>query len=122
MGYDTEFEGRFELDRPLTTHHKCVLDDFNDTRHDDILFNGLPGIWCNWVPSNDGTAIVYDGQEKFYHYAEWIQYLIEHFLKPWGYTVNGEVSWFGENRSDVGKIVVKNNVVTKKRGKVVIQL
>lgn len=124
MGYNTEFEGRFELDRPLTIEHKRILDQFSDTRHDNISLGplGNKSIWCNWVPSSDGTAIVYNEQEKFYDYAEWIQYLIEKFLKPWGYTVNGEVSWFGESRTDVGKIIVKNNVVTKKRGKVVIEI
>lgn len=80
--------------------------------------DGQPGLWCGWVPNNEGTAIVWDGGEKFYHYEEWVEYLIEHFLKPWGYVLNGEVEWQGEERDDRGMIVVDNNVVKVKVAKV----
>jgi hypothetical protein len=73
---------------------------------------GQPGLWCQWVPSPDGTAIVWDEGEKFYDYVEWLQYLIEHFLAPWGYKLNGTVKWYGEDHDDRGRIVVKDNVVT----------
>jgi hypothetical protein len=73
-----------------------------------------PGLWCQWVPTEDGTGIEWDGSEKFYEYIKWLEYLIENFLKPWGYKVNGLVEWFGEERSDTGEITVKDNVVTSK--------
>lgn len=76
---------------------------------------GQPGLWCQWVPSEDGLRIEWDGGEKFYHYVAWLKYLIEHFLKPWGHVLNGEVEWAGEDPSDRGKIVVKNNAVTTLR-------
>jgi len=28
-----------------------------------------PGLWCQWIPSDDGTAIEWDGGEKFYEYV-----------------------------------------------------
>jgi len=71
-----------------------------------------PGLWCQWQPDEDGEYIEQDGGEKFYNYTEWIEYLIEHFLAPWGYTVNGEVDWDGEESGDDGTITVENNVVT----------
>jgi hypothetical protein len=70
-----------------------------------------PGLWCQWCPTEDGEGIEWDGVEKFYDYTEWLEYLINHFLKVWGYTLNGEVEWSGESGGDVGKIYVKNNVV-----------
>jgi hypothetical protein len=70
-----------------------------------------PGLWCQWIPLSDGTGIEWDGNEKFYNYVEWLQYLIEHFLKPWGYTLNGNVQWQGEEMGDVGMIAVKDNVL-----------
>lgn len=70
-----------------------------------------PGLWCQWIPSEDGTAIKWDGGEKFYNYVEWIQYLITHFLIRWGYTLNGEVLWQGEETGDLGKICISNNIV-----------
>ena len=70
-----------------------------------------PGLWCKWEPNEEGTAIQWSGMEKFYHYTEWLQYLIKHFLLPWGYVLNGEVSWEGEDSSDQGVIFVKDNQV-----------
>ena len=78
-----------------------------------------PGLWCQWVPNEDGTAICWDGGEKFYNYIEWIEYLIEHFLGPWGYKLNGEVSWEGEDSGDVGKISITDNKVVVHKGRVV---
>lgn len=80
---------------------------------------GQPGLWCHWVPSNDGAEIHWDDAEKFYFYTEWLAYLIEHFLEPWGYTVDGVVEWQGEDRDDIGKIVVENNMVSAYIGSVV---
>ena len=42
--------------------------------------NGKPGIWCHWVPSVDGTKLGWDGVEKAYGQAEWLQYIIDHFF------------------------------------------
>jgi hypothetical protein len=72
---------------------------------------GQPGLWCQWVPSEGGSAIVWDQVEKFYDYTEWIAYLIKHFLQPWGYSLEGEMIWQGEDDSDRGLLVVRNNVV-----------
>ena len=57
--------------------------------------------------------------EKFYDYVGWIEYLIANFLKPWGYVLNGEVEWHGEDGDDRGMIVVKDNVVSIRRGQFV---
>lgn len=80
---------------------------------------GQPGLWCQWTPTEDGTAIEWDQGEKFYDYVEWLEYLIEHFLKPWGYVLNGAVDWQGEERGDIGRILIVNNAVSTKAGKVV---
>jgi len=75
--------------------------------------SGQPGLWCQWIPNEDGTAIVWDGGEKFYAYTAWIRYLIEHFLGPWGYVLNGDVQWQGEDEDDRGIIRVVDNVVSE---------
>lgn len=115
MGYDTKFRGQFNLDHPLTVVHKIELEKFANERHGNWdPHKGMPGLYCQWIPNKDGTAIVYDGNEKFYDYVEWIEYLINKFLKPWGYVVNGEVYWQGDKVGDVGLITVKNNEVSAK--------
>jgi hypothetical protein len=79
---------------------------------------GQPGLWCQWVPSSYASAIEWDGIEKFESYVEWLEFLVEALLKPWGYEVNGTVKWFGEDHDDFGIIVCENNRITVKRGKI----
>jgi hypothetical protein len=81
--------------------------------------SGQPSLWCQWVPTDDNDGIEWDGGEKFYNYTEWLKYIIEHFLKPWGYVLEGDVEWFGEERDDRGMIMVENNNVTTKRARIV---
>jgi hypothetical protein len=71
-----------------------------------------PGLWCQWIPSEDLRGIEWNRGEKFYDYVAWLRYLIEHFLKRWGYQLNGAVTWQGEEHGDHGTITVTNNEVT----------
>jgi hypothetical protein len=41
------------------------------------------------------------------------------YLKPWGYTLDGSVSWQGEDNNDIGVIAVKDNVISTRIGHVV---
>lgn len=158
MGYTTDFEGRFELDKPLTEEHAKYLEKFCETRRmkrnakatflredpvrwavglpegeegeyfvgetgmcgqdrssDIVDYNsppaGQPGLWCQWSPTKDRRGIEWDGGEKFYHYSEWLQYLINHFLKPWGYVLQGRVKWQGESDDDTGTLHCEYNQV-----------
>ena len=70
-----------------------------------------PGLWCHWEPTENGSAIAWNETEKFYEYVAWLEYLIEHFLKPWGYILNGRVEYQGERCDDRGSIKVENNIV-----------
>jgi len=76
-----------------------------------------PGLWCQWKLNEDGTELEWDGSEKFYSYVEWLQYLITHFLEPWGIKLNGEVEWQGEESGDFGKIIATDNIITVKIGR-----
>jgi len=80
--------------------------------------SGQPSLWCHWAPSLDGSALAWDGSEKFSNYVEWLNYLIQHFLKPWGYALSGTVEWQGEDHCDKGRIVVNNNTVKAQRARV----
>lgn len=76
-----------------------------------------PGLWCQWVPSDDGEGVEWNGAEKFYEYVAWLEYLIKNFLAPKGYVLNGKVQYRGEDFEDIGTIVVKSNVVEQRHGK-----
>lgn len=67
-----------------------------------------PGLWLQWEPNDDGTRIVWNGAEKFYHYVEWLNYIIERFLIPWGRSIAGEVSYQGEDSDDRGVIGIRD--------------
>lgn len=75
-----------------------------------------PHLWCNWIPNENGTAIEWDGGEKFYAYVTWLQYIIDNFLDRWDYNINGTVYWQGEDPYDRGKIVVKDNIMEVFKG------
>ena len=158
MGYDTYFNGEFELDRLLTDDQREFLDlwlsgdhvardadllksaacskqnleclnlldrlgmepgeecvnyighpnDGAETGHDP---HSLPGRHCYWQISPRGATISCERGSSFL-YVEWLTYIIEHFIKPWGYTLNGEVYWDGDQNDDRGKIEVIDNVIT----------
>lgn len=110
MGYSTKFQGHFNFDKPLTVPQFNQLKQFADEDHRNE--SGMPGYYCKWEPTEDGQGLEWNGQEKFYDYAEWLAYLITTFLIPWGITVNGEVPWQGEEVGDVGVLMVKNNEVS----------
>jgi hypothetical protein len=93
-------------------------DDTGDVLDHNRPPSGQPGLWCQWVPTDDGEHIEWDGSEKFHAYVEWLGYVVSHFLEPWGYKVNGEVEWSGEDSDDLGKIVVTNNEVMAKHGRI----
>ena len=70
-----------------------------------------PTLWCGWKPNDNGTAIEWDGVEKFHGYTMWIVYIIQNFLAPNGYILNGIVSWQGEHKEDFGDLIVEDNVL-----------
>lgn len=163
MGYSTDFEGQFNLDKPLIPEHRAYLARFARIRHmrwldeqvgnlpdpervavglpagpegmfltNDLVMGesygghyphhiavidyndspvGVPGLWLQWTPTEDGGAIKWDGGEKFYSYVAWLKFLIEHFLTPWGYIMSGRVTWQGNDIDDRGVIIVENNIV-----------
>ena len=142
MGYTTDFYGEFRLNKPLDHELKQYLVKFNEVRHMARNLSGFgvegefyveggehdtildynrppatqPGLWCGWRPNRSGTAIIWDGAEKFYSYTEWLEYIIALFLKPQGYVLNGTMRFQGEERCDHGTIVVSDNKVIVRRG------
>lgn len=156
MGYTTEFYGEISIEPPLNQQEIEFLEKFNNTRRmkrkkgpyyvdgtgyagqdhepDIIDYNEppeeQPNLWCQWTPNKDGSAIEWDEGEKFYDAAEWMQYLIDHFvgssplakqelpfLQP--HVLNGEIEAKGDDRDDHWLLIVGNNLVSTKQGRVV---
>lgn len=141
MGYSTDFLGGFSINKPLSPKMKEFLTKFSESRRmkrtqtkefgiegeffvdggdntsgSDVIDHNnsastQPGLYCQWIPNEDGTIIIWDSNEKFYYYNEWLVYLIHKILAPNGYILNGEVVWQGQETGDVGTIIVENNKV-----------
>ena len=75
-----------------------------------------PALWCQWVPTDDGKHIKWDGGEKFYNYSDWMEYIVANFIQPWGYKLNGDVKWRGEETDDRGVLVMTNNKLKSLEG------
>ena len=80
-----------------------------------------PGLWCQWI-INDDNELEWDGGEKFYKYEEWLEYLIDNFFEPLGYSLNGDIQWQGEENDDFGNIHVFDNVIEMQYGQRIMSL
>lgn len=155
MGYTTEFYGRIEIVPPLNKEEIEYLTKFSNTRRmkrklgpyyvdgsgfkgqgndPDIQgFNGppdgQPSLWCQWIPTEDGKYIEWDGGEKFYEADQWMKYIIDHFIGSSPIAIdklpflqchlcNGEIEAQGEERDDQWVLIVENNVVKVGKGEV----
>lgn len=108
MGYTTYFSGEVGIDPALNTYEIDYLtrfsqsrrmnrrngpyyadpgDDFGQSGGGDVIdYNapgfGQPGLWCEWIPSADGTEIAWNEGEGFSPADAWMAYLIDTFLCP----------------------------------------
>jgi hypothetical protein len=162
VGYTTTFTGSVAVTPPLNEHEIAYLRRFESTRRMDRdrgpYYCGTgyagqdiepdvrdpnqpcsdqPGTWCHWTPTADGSAIEWDGGEKFYDAPKWMAYLIQTFLAPharlseelsapvagWYYApefehftfdhvLNGVIDAEGEDGDDVWQLLVTEGVVT----------
>ncbi|MFE6488847.1 hypothetical protein ACFVGN_38770 [Streptomyces sp. NPDC057757] len=148
MGYTTKFKGQVAVTPPLNPVEIDLLDRFADSRRhqrpegpysfrnyafnelDGNAYNtphdGQPGLWCDWEATEDGTGIRWNGAEKTYYATAWVQYLIDHFLKPdahakgqpgfeqftFDHTVNGVIHAQGDEPGDTWDLTVVDNVAT----------
>lgn len=118
MGYTTTFEGSFNLSRQLASEHADILFDLAETDSRecaDLLKEGAPSGYCQWRPTRRLDGIEWDGGEKFYEYSEWLQFIIDKRLKPWGYMLTGSVHYSGEGRGDNGLLVISDGRVSKQK-------
>lgn len=162
MGYTTDFTGHVTVTPPLNPHEIAYLTKFGTTRrmrrgNGPYFVDGTgyasqgkdadiedynqqpadqPGLWCGWVPTEDGVGIEWNGVEKFYRSEEWMAYLIDTFLKPgatvqqelaapvtgrvyadefrhftFDHQVNGVIEAQGEDSDDRWDLVVQDNAV-----------
>lgn len=160
MGYTTEFTGSVTVTPPLNPDEIDYLRRFADSRRMDRTagpyavadtgfrgpdvkdYNrppqGQPGLWCDWTPTDDGSAIRWNGTKKFRNADEWMAYLIDTFLAPdaalsvelrnrvpgryydpafarftFDHVVDGVIDAQGEDFDDRWRLAVTGSVVTR---------
>ena len=155
MGYTTDFYGQIDVKPKLNKAEIEYLTKFSETRRmkrkkgpyyidgkgdfgqdeepDIIDYNSsgeAPGLWCQWIPTEDGRNIEWNGGEKFYNSPEWMTWLIDHFFKPGAkgkkklpffndHVLNGRIEAQGEEHGDNWVLSVTDNVVTVHSGRIV---
>ena len=111
MGYTTDFIGHIDIEPGLNQDEIEYLTAFSESRRYDRedgpyavpgnpfaetrtgrgdieidrynrVAPGQPELWCQWEPCWSGCCFSFDGTEKFYQPVRWMEYLIEHFLRP----------------------------------------
>jgi hypothetical protein len=115
MGYHTDFWGSVSVDPPLSPMEVTGLLSFSREEHGP----DTPGYYCQWEPTEDGTGIKWDENEKFYDSVPWMAYIIDTFLAPAGHVVNGTIDAQGEDSEDRWRLVVRDNVVSKQTPRLV---
>jgi hypothetical protein len=108
MGYTTDFIGHIDITPSLNEAELAYLDAFRLSRRFDrpggpyevppnpyaedsgdvdvdtynAVAPGQPQLWCQWQACWQGCCLAFDGHEKFYQPVRWMEYLIDHFLRP----------------------------------------
>jgi hypothetical protein len=109
MGYTTNFSGSINLSRKLTFPEARMLLSITD---DSSKAEGKhPNGYLQWVPNVELDSIVWDGNEKFYDYIEWMEWIIC-FMETLGIDTNGIIHWGGEDPYDIGVITIEDGKLT----------
>lgn len=83
--------------RPLTRFEIGQLDDAElagETERVNEVAEGQPSFWCDWEICWSGCCLTYSGVEKFYGSTRWLEYLIDHFLRPDALAASSPLSYF----------------------------
>jgi len=122
MPYSVYYRGEINITPPLAEEHRATVLGFSKYEHNNLtapifarvaasLEPDLPGYPDLFEISEDRSAIMPNDDESRHGLRLWLVLLVEHFLGPLGYVLNGEVSWEADDADDRGCIFVKDNVI-----------
>jgi hypothetical protein len=122
MPYCVYYRGEISINPPLSEEHAAAVLAFSKKEHNELtkpIFArvaaseepDLPGYSGLFDISEDRSTILPDEDESDHGLRLWLVLLVEHFLRPLGYVLNGEVSWDASDVADRGCIFVKDNAV-----------
>ena len=124
MGYTTKFTGHLTLSRKLTmAEAKTLLEiageeaTIAESNLAAITDPAPPKGYMQWVPDESLQRIVWDQNEKFYDYEQWLKWIVA-ALASWGIEAAGSFKWQGDSVGDIGELLVIDGNVTSNTGAV----
>lgn len=122
MGYGVYYDGEVTITPALTESDAAVLRAAmkrEETQETRALFASIAASPEPDLPyhadlleiSEDRDCLIPEEDESRYGVRMWLKLVVEHYLAPRGYVLNGEITWEGEDRDDSGTIFVKDNQV-----------
>jgi hypothetical protein len=122
MSYSVYYRGEITISPPLSEEHAATVLAFAKKEYNHLtkpLFAriaaspgpDLPGYWDLFSISEDRTTILPDEDESTHGLRLCLALLVEHYLAPLGYVLNGEVSWDADDVNDRGCIFIKDNLI-----------
>lgn len=115
MGYRTSFVGNIKFNHKIDGVQAQLLNmqiqHWVEKRY----------IYSPWKIEQDykGEYVLKCEDGKSLNYIDWLKYLIEELSKM--FVLNGKVLWRGEDYTDNGQLIVRNNVLTVYKCKYVKQ-
>ena len=122
MSYSVYYRGEIQIHPPLSEEHAAAVLAFSKKERNELtepIFArvaaseepDLPGYLELFEISEDRSTILPDEDESNHGLRLWLVLLVQHYLGPLGYVLNGEVSWDASDVEDRGRIFVKDNAV-----------
>ena len=122
MGYSVSYCGDINVEPSLTEEDAATfLEIVNDKRTDRTkdFFDRVAASPEAQIPysvgllelSDDRSQILPETDESRAGAGTWLQLVVEHFLVPKGYSVEGEITWNGDEAEDRGCIYAQGQQV-----------
>ena len=122
MGYSVSYCGDINVEPSLTEEDAATfLEIVNDKRTDRTkdFFDRIAASPEAQIPysvgllelSEDRSQILAETDESRAGAGTWLQLVVEHFLVPKGYSVEGEITWNGDEAEDRGCIYAQGQQV-----------
>ncbi len=122
MPYPVYYRGEITIIPPLTEEHAAAVLGSSRREHNELtepIFANIAASdeadlpWATElfdIAENRSTILPEEGESR-HGLRLWLVLLVEHYLAPLGYVLNGNVSWDTDDIDDRGSIFIKDNVI-----------
>jgi len=113
MSYNIEFDGELRLSEPLSEKIFEEIENLNEG-YKTIYDNEIPRYGystCPWYIDDETKMLLVCEGGNVRIWEEWLEFIINRILSPNNILVNGEIIWQGEEVGDVGKIIIRDNII-----------